>query len=254
LSSLLDIVGLSALGVAPLVLSRHRGIPAVWPLSGAATWAVGLAVKFEARKLTERPISRYAPSDWVAAACDGLMSALAELVPAGILLALHPPQTAREATAFGAGAGSAEVLYVLALSFISKPDPQSVALWRQGRDASLLVRHFVLAERSTALLSHIGTRGMLWLACHKPGTWTAPRALVPFGLFALADGVASFGTRRKWPWLEVTVARRTHAFYATIAGVALLNYARGALADRRLELALLHHTDLGGHVDRHASQ
>ncbi len=178
-------------------------------------------------------MGRSAPPDWLAAASDGLVSALAELVPAGILLALFPPRTAREATAFGAGAGSAEALYVLSLSFTSKPDPESVALWRQGRNASLLVRHFVVAERAIALASHTGSRGMLWLACREPGARKVPRALAPLALFALADGVASLGTRRQWPWLEVTVARRTHAFYATVAGVELLGYARGVLTDRR---------------------
>lgn len=204
-----------------------------WPLSGAATWAAGVAVKFAAHKLTGRPPGTDAPPDWLAAAGDGLLSGLAELVPAGILLTLRQPRTVREATAFGAGAGSAEVLYVLSLSVISKPDPESVALWQQGRNASLLVRHFVLAERAVALLSHTGSRGMLWLACREQGAHKVPMALWTLALFTLADGVASFGHRRQWAWLEVKTARRVQAFYAIIAGVELLVYARGALTSRR---------------------
>jgi hypothetical protein len=144
----------------------------------------------------------------------GAISAATELGCSALVFAVRQPPGRRQAVAFGAGAGGAEALYVLALGIVHPADAQSLEQWRAGRQQSLIVDQFVLIERTVAMVSHIASRGIVSTSGSRPGRLSAALAL-----FTIADAVAAYGHAVGWKWLDPRVARRTHAFYAAVAGL-----------------------------------
>lgn len=212
-------LGITALAGVPVAVSTSLGVSVGWPIVGAASWALALLIKrsIGSCRSTSRPSSRH---DLIgSAACQGAVSAAAELGCSALVFAVRHPAGPRQAIAFGAGAGGIEALFVLALSYTHTPDLKSVEQWRASRQQSLVVDQFVLIERALAMLSHIAVRGMLSTALSAPNGARSRRLLAAMALFTLGDSVAAYGKAARWNWLEPRAARRTHAFYAAAAAV-----------------------------------
>jgi hypothetical protein len=118
--------------------------------------------------------------------------------------------SAWNAASFGAGAGWIEVIALLIPGLFwnkDKAPEQECDSWH--------VRWTFLIERTGAVLLHIGTRGLVWLAIRQ-SIWFAIPAFVGF---AVVDGLAVYGTLKKWDWLEQKTWRW---FFGILAGVSLL--------------------------------
>ena len=73
-----------------------------------------------------------------------------------------------------------------------------------------------VVERTGALLGHLGSRGLVWLAVHSPLNPAVP-ALLALISFSAVDGVATYGTLKKWDWLKPRTWKRFYGF-ATLVG------------------------------------
>ncbi|MGW7682039.1 hypothetical protein ACWGID_14945 [Kribbella sp. NPDC054772] len=230
-SGAIGTLGIVALAAAPIAVARSRHVSLTWPLAGAASWALASIIKRAVPAITgavpseeraDAGMPSAAPSAGrrsmlAHAAQRGAISAAAELGCTALAFAVRRPSAPGQVVAFGAGVGGIEALYVLALGIAHPADPETLNQWRTVRQHSLVVDQFVLIERSVAMTSHIASRGLLSTALHTPGRARARRIATSLALFTLADTVAAYGHLANWNWLDPRVARRTHAFYTTIA-------------------------------------
>jgi hypothetical protein len=192
-SSLVGLGGLLAIGGVPVFLFRRAGVSYSWSVCGGAMWAMGLVAKRRAHLLMAALRGDPIRFRWAASACDGAISALAELLPALMCFAVRQPQRNREVLAVGAGAGPTEALYVLVLALTHPPDPDNVASWEREQGRSVLVRQFVLFERSIAFASHMASRGLVALALNGSRVMRPKALLTALALFTLADSLAVYG-------------------------------------------------------------
>lgn len=185
---------------------------------GAATWAVAVLLK----KPLAIALRAAMPNGGMAlASLQGLLSALLELGAAAAWLWRWPDLSAANVIAFGAAAGSAEVLYVLGAGAVAPRRPEVVEAWMRGAAVSLCVRYSTPIERAFALVGHTGSRGLIHLALHGQVV-LAPVALV---LFSAIDAVAYYGHLRGWNWFAPRLCRRAHAFFASCSVVEVTLFA-----------------------------
>ena len=206
-SGAIGTLGIAALAAVPVAAARSPDVSAGWPLAGAASWVLASLLKRAASGTAVRPAL-------LDAVRRGAISAATELGCSALVFAVRQPSGRRQVMAFGAGAGGAEALYVLALGIAHPADAQSLEQWRAARQESLVADQFVLIERTLAMVSHIASRGIVSTSGSRPG-----RLSVALALFTVADAVAAYGHASGWKWLDPRVARRTHAFYAAVAGL-----------------------------------
>ncbi|MEV4260515.1 hypothetical protein [Kribbella sp. NPDC049584] len=206
-SGAIGTLGIVSLAGVPVAAARSSDVSVGWPLAGAASWALALLLKRAAAGTARRPAL-------IEAVRRGAISAVTELGCSALVFAVRQPPGGKQAVAFGAGAGGAEALYVLALGIAHPADAQGLEQWRAGRQQSLIVDQFVLIERTVAMVSHIASRGIVSTSGSRPGRLSA--GLV---LFTVADAVAAYGHAAGWKWMDPRVARRTHAFYAAVAAL-----------------------------------
>jgi hypothetical protein len=225
------LLGMLLVAVAPIAyLVSIHGISPLWFLIGAAAWALGLLVKLPLTAWVPRvkrwigsknaPLSGHAALAVVA----GVLSGLAELGIAFLMLyLLIPLENVAVLIAFGVGAGSIEVLYLLLiltprevqralesgslrLRDQASPPPPGVALWS-------------ILERAYATVIHTTTRGLV--AVSILGSNPLP-ALLGLLAFTLVDGAASFGDLRGWNWQDTRILRRFHAFGLGVAALGVV--------------------------------
>jgi hypothetical protein len=202
---------------APIVMVRAYG--AGWNAirAGAGTWLIGVAVK--------RPLVRVACAGecgrFSSAMCRGLVSGLAELGSAApYMLSRHGPRSASAAAAMGVGAGSVEIAALIvygAAREARNPNLAARDAWQGAARESAVVRNMFFIERAAALLTHVGSRGLLYLALRRQ---RAAFGIAALGVFVAVDGVAAYGKSAGWDWFAPRVASRFFGWTYAVAGAA----------------------------------
>src|SRR6266508_2004481 len=214
----LTLLALLAVAGAPLLLVR-AGAPFHAVLLGAGAWAAAVLVKWPLGRAVNLLAGRVGGA-YVAAA-QGALSAALELTAAGIVLRSWRGAALADVVAFGAGAGSAEVVYVLILGAVTKRDPEVLAAWARAAAHSLCVRYATPIERFFALLGHVGSRGLVYVGLHgRPSL-----LVVAFALFTAVDAVATYSHLQGWDWNDAATCRRGHGLFAAIAIVETALFA-----------------------------
>lgn len=183
-----------------------------WFVLGGITWAVSVGIKIVLAGLFDlsykERLSAKAYAAW-----QGLLSAVTELGAAALVF-IYVLSTGSLASvvAFGAGAGVLEALILLGLAFVSKEksEDKETLPWYQ--------RWTFVIERFGALLGHIGSRGLVWLSVHGS---IYPLVLAVIA-FASIDGVATYGTFKKWDWLELKTWKRFYGFVIVVGMVEVM--------------------------------
>jgi hypothetical protein len=183
-------------------------------MGGAGAWAIAVALKRSAVGPLRRASGLRAGSRG-AATVHGAYSALCELGIAAGCFAVAAPLAVVDVVAFGAGAGVAEILFVIG-SGIGAADRRAERAWAAGAARSAVVRWALFVERATTAALHVGTRGLVYLAVSE-GDLAA--AALAFASFAAVDGVAVYGVESGWSWFEPRVCRGFYLFVAVVAGV-----------------------------------
>lgn len=186
-----------------------------WFVLGALTWAVSVAVKLVLSGVVHVATTKRLSPKWYAAA-QGALSAVTELGAAALVfLYLLPEGSLSLVLAFGAGAGVVEALILFGVGLLSKT---KAATAEKSASALPWYQEWTFAvERFGALLGHIGSRGLVWLAVHS-SLYPALPAILALISFSTVDGVATYGTLKKWDWLEPRIWKRFYSF-ATLVGV-----------------------------------
>jgi hypothetical protein len=208
------LVGASLLALFPpaiLVACFHANAAVV--LIGAATWALAQPVKRLVYRLAARLLSqRLGPAEW--AAVRGFVSAGSELASSGVyLLFFLPSPTLPNLLGFGAGASSAEILFLLTPAVVRRllhRGGSRFQLHTEEAQRSLCIRYLFLIERFAALLLHVGSRCLVSMSLSQHNLFAGLWAVVSF---SLVDGLAAFGKLRAWNWFDPHICRR---FYGIV--------------------------------------
>jgi hypothetical protein len=233
---LISLIALLALALAPCIVltvkaGAHTWVHFFW---GAGTWGIAVAIKRTLARWLNRALDQKAGQIFHAAS-QGLLSSLLELGAAALYLWRLDSADLFTVLAFGAGAGSAEVVYVLAAGSLAKPDPQKEVAWARNAWNSFCVRYQVPIERLFAVIGHIGSRGLVYVGLHGSAAEAILWLSVALLFFTAVDGVATYGHVRNWDWSEPATCRRAHGFFAVISISELLLFL-GAFAGRAARL------------------
>jgi hypothetical protein len=186
-------------------------------LAGGTTWAVSVAAKVAATKGASAWIRRL-HSPGAMACAYGVISAGAELGLAATVLA-RKRYTTREVVAFGVGASTAEILYLLTKPLISpdqEDDQERIRAWAAAATKSPIVRYMIAIERADALLTHVGARGLVQVGMTRRNPTLVVAAMTAF---SLVDGMATRGALSGWNWFDPKTCRRFFALLFII-GIA----------------------------------
>jgi hypothetical protein len=219
---LLSLTALLGLVAAPPLAVAIGGVPLRVVGWGAALWAAAIALKRVLASafdwVNRERAERNKHSRYVIAASHGLLSALTELGLAAPYLWNWHGASLPDVLAFGIGAGSAEVLYVLVLGFLTREkDAQAMAAWARAARKSLSVRFTVPLERLLAGIGHAGSRGLVWVGLQHASAFGFAIVLLAAILFAGVDGVAVYGLQRKWDWNNPELTWRLHLYFGAIS-------------------------------------
>lgn len=194
--------------------------------AGALLWSLSIVIKRPLLAALQSAIQRLAqafrfPS--LTAGIHGFLSAAAELIVAALYLWGWQSASLADVTGFGIGAGSIEAAYILSLTLVGQgPSPAQLEAWIAGARLSLCVRYMVPIERLSALLGHVGSRGLVYCGLNASwplaGLWLA----LAFSIFTLIDGFAVLGHIRGWNWCEPRLCRRSQSFFAVTSGAEVL--------------------------------
>ncbi len=227
---IVSLIALLALAVAPgILLTVKAGIPIRVLFWGAGTWGIAVALKQTLARWLNHALGRKA-GQIVCAASQGLLSALLELGVAALYLRRLGSADLFTVLAFGAGAGSAEVVYVLVTGALAEPDTQKEAAWARHAWNSFCVRYQVPIERLFGVIGHIGSRGLVYLGLLASAAEAVLWLSVALLLFTAVDGVATYGHLRDWDWSQPATCRRAHGFFAVISILELLLFLGGVAA------------------------
>jgi hypothetical protein len=225
----LFLVGMLLVGAAPIFyLMLAHGVSFHWFLIGAGAWAFGVALKVPLAFWERSAQRRFRPENAPPllhssyALLSGLGSGLAELGAAFlVLLYLMFPGRLAELIAFGVGAGSAEVLYLLLVAM-----PQEVkrvlepgSLRQETPKAPPSVALWAVLERAYATVMHTTTRGLVALSIVRVNPLPGLLGLL---IFTLLDGAAFYGDLRGWNWHTHRVLLWFHAFGLGITALGVL--------------------------------
>jgi hypothetical protein len=217
------LVALLVLPFAGAFLPGENGL--LWLGAGALVWGLSVEIKFLLADLWEIAAGERLPHA-MRAAVHGLLSAACELGAAAAALKwVLPMGTAWHATAFGVGAGQVESCVLFSVGFWQAASTAPAQTDVPGASSSAVVpwhvRGTFVVERASALLGHVGSRGLVWLGLHAM-PWTFALALATF---ALVDGVATHGSFRRWNWLAFPTWWRFYAFTLAVGLVELAVFA-----------------------------
>lgn len=211
---------LALAGGLPWFLVRRLGAAPSSVVAGAASWALGVAIK---RSLSEHVRRRLRSRHTTAAVALGGLSAAAELGASQAWLGRRPRPTP-DLLAFGAGAAAGEAVALIVFgAFGDAPSEQRVERWVQEAGRSFLVRHALFAERLSATIGHVSSRTLLALGLRRR---ELTASILPVALFAFVDGVATYGHDVGWDWIDPATLRRFHLFLAVVDGIELAHLAR----------------------------
>ena len=212
----ISLIALVSLVIIPATLLVHN--PAVpWYLIvwGAVTWGIAVALKRPLAVQLKKLLSNYRRI-YIAAA-QGLLSAVLELGCAALYLWRMKDADIDSVLAFGAGAGAAEVLYVLVVGSFAKRNPEREAAWAETARESLCVRYQVPIERFFALIGHVGSRGLVYVGLHSGMPAGSILLLAALVFFTVIDGVATYGHLSGWDWFDPVRCRYVHGFFAAMS-------------------------------------
>lgn len=205
------------LGLA--VIAGNEGF--LWLAVGAAAWAVSVLIKGPVTLLFDSAGTKWFPPPYKAAA-EGFLSALCELGAAALAFAfLLPSGTAWHAAAFGAAAGAVEILWILIPAIRGALVEGSQ--WPSPSEYTEVLQHVqwtFVVERSTTLMGHIGSRGLVWLSLQEL-PWCA---ILAAATFTAVDGVATYGVLCNWDWHEISRWRRFYGFVTAVGVVEVLAF------------------------------
>jgi hypothetical protein len=178
-----------------------------WPVVGAASWALAYEVKVMLEPLLAPSLQRL--DQLPHAAAWGLVSAGAELLLAVACMARWMDRWG-DAFAFGAGIGGFEVLFVL-----------SQAGWEPGAINHEAFPTLFLVERALTVVGHVSSRLIVFSALQRR---SVGRFCIALLLFAVVDGVATYGWLSGWDWGDACLYGRflgaLAAWTALEAGIA----------------------------------
>lgn len=151
---------------------------------------------------------------------NGMVSALGEMGAAVVfLLFLLPDLTLVQAIGFGVGAGAVEAIV---LPFINPFKGTPMESHAGSVPQTATTRWFGLLERGLAMVTHVATRGLLWVGITGGGIVPLFVAFVSFGAL---DGAAYYGHLEKWPFHEPRIFRRVYLLFSAVALFQALMFA-----------------------------
>ena len=187
-----------------------------WFVLGALTWAVSVVVKLVLSGALHIATTKRLSPKWYAMV-QGALSAVTELGAAALVfLYLLPEGSLSLVLAFGAGAGIVEALILFGVGLFEKTKAQETVADKSTSALPWYQEWTFVVERFGALLGHVGSRGLVWFAVHSPLSAALP-AIFALISFSAVDGVATYGTLKKWNWLEPRIWKRFYSF-ATLVG------------------------------------
>jgi len=204
----------------PVLLFTYWHAMAVVILCGAITWAISQPVKGTLYVLASRWVKERLPTaGW--AAFRGIISAVSELSVAAVYLAFFlPVPSISNLVGFGVGASSAEVLFLWVVQQLKRRRLRRSG--QESRNPSGSTHYIFLAERSAALLLHVGSRCLLYPSIFLPNPWLGIWAIVSF---SLVDGAAAYGKLHHWNWLDFGVYFKFWGFIVTVGAFDLCLFA-----------------------------
>lgn len=212
--TLAALLGILLIAGGPVLCLRLRGAAWRWFGLGIASWALAFVVKATLHYAAGLE-TLSAPSQ---GALAGLLSAACELGFAALFLRRRT-LSAADVLAFGAGIGSFEVFFVLGLGALEALDTGATAVPPPMPAAAAWL--FFLIERAIALVGHVSSRVLVYVALRA--RWALPAAVAVL-FFACVDGVASYGHAAGWDWGRPAVLGGLMLFLAALgateAGVA----------------------------------
>lgn len=214
--SVISLLGLLLLTTAPLLILR-RAFQARWMWFGLgiASWAAAVAAKHLLAALF-KPLGFGDLPAVTQGAVWGILSATLELGATALLFRKRSLKPG-DVLATGVGIGAFEVVYVIgtviAASAAAAP---ALAEAAPGGEASPLVQLSFLLQRCLAMVGHVASRVLVYLAVHR--RILAP-ALIAVAAFALIDGVAYGGLMAKWDWTAPAVLASYYLFIAFVGAV-----------------------------------
>jgi hypothetical protein len=194
--------------------------PLEWLTLGGLAWTMALGKKY---LLTKSFCSFFDRSNPFVVACgQGLLSAISELgITLFLFIYMLYSLSITAAIAFGVGASSFEIAYIVAYSFTKGAHHTRqtlIAAWKSGASNSLCVRYSMVIERFSALFGHIGSRGLIFLSV----VWQNPTlTLVAILMFSIVDAVAIYGGLIGWNLFSPRICR---SFYLFTVGVSFIEF------------------------------
>jgi hypothetical protein len=205
---------------------------------GAVSWVTALVAKLLCFRLPG--VKAAVARDGWGAAAWGLFSAAIELSSALIPAYLYSESlTLSEIAAFGFGASSVEIVYVVGSGIaehIKRPNLEVLQAWIIGARASLWVRNMLFLERLSATAGHVSGRGLAYISLSESRPWAGIAALI---CFAAVDGVAIYGKSKRWNWFDPDIARKFYLFCLVVASIEVILFAASTVMRGRIAISAL---------------
>jgi hypothetical protein len=185
-----------------------------WAALGIISWIIGVAIKsLVTGQLYKDQLPRF--NIYLQAILEGTISAITELAAAAIFLS-QTGLSMTNALAFGVAIGVFEILFTFMLGVLELIDESEDAAALTLTDKLTWVSGWFIIERSIALIGHITSRYLIYLAFAQHQSEIAVVSLI---LFTITDGLASYGLLAKWDWESSRILIR---FYSVLAVVNLI--------------------------------
>jgi hypothetical protein len=214
--------GALLVAVAPVayLILEHR-VSVGWVVLGAVAWGMGVGIKMSSWFYLQEQLKRL--SSWnaiVAAGLSGLWSGVTELSAAAGLLLLYSPKSLLEIVAFGIGAGSIEILFLLFVDLSNSSSRSQRLEDLKGRPFGALHPLWFVLERGYAMVFHIATRALTYLSLSQADLLPG---LVGLAGFTLLDGAAYYGDElQQWDWFDHHVIGLFHVFGLAVTATTVL--------------------------------
>lgn len=190
-------VGIWIVALAPLLyfyFIRHVDKDVI--ILGAASWGFGVGLKLVLYHFIVTPLHSRLSENRVAA-MNGLVSGVAEMSAALVLLMYLKTLTLDSVLAFGLAAGSIEALVVVSVPNLLSGTPLQEGVTKLERLISELpaARRFLfegiipIIERFFASIIHLATRGLVYVGLAS-GLW--PLCFLSLGPFIVLDGLVTY--------------------------------------------------------------
>lgn len=215
-------MGVLFVAIAPVAyLTLQHRTSLSWFVLGAVTWGVGVGIKMSGWFYLQEWSKRwFSWSDLVSASCSGFWSGVTELGAAAGFLLFYPPESLLEIVAFGIGAGSIEIFFLLFVDLSNNSSKLRRIEELEERPLGALLPLWFILERTYAMIFHTASRALVYLSLSRANLLPI---LVGLAGFTLMDGAAYYGDELKqWDWYNHRVLGLFHIWGLAVTAVIVV--------------------------------